>query len=884
MEETININYIDDFEEFRKNNIFIINNILFIQYLNVLYPNLVLRENDLSDIIEQHNNKADILSYNNALNNKSLLEKYISNNTFNQYMGIQDLISERIFKYIDKSKKGKITKNDFCNGMYQIFFGNISELSKFTFFICDFNEDGKIYKFDMKLILSYIPMPTNNNYSNQQEYIKEINHIIDDFFKEIKEENAQSEEIDYNLYLTKVTESINDNVINGAFFLFINLLKYIFINKPFNKEVIYFVNFIKNKHLLKVTLPKGSAIKSMNIFQKKSVAKSEVFDGNINNNFNINNDNNIFNFTRKKEKKYTDYKNHELNNNFLGKIQQKDLFSVKKSSSTVNIDKKEQKKYETLKHDFIIAKKKEKENKQNEVINKIVNGLNIKNITTNRNSSLGKLNNAQKIPNNIKTIHINNKINKILLQNFQKTSIKNFGNNTNYNGFENQNKKTILPSISTNSPLKNMIQNNVKKKNPNLKIAPIKLKNKTSSQDTVLLKENKTSNFSEEICGKESGVYLYKFSEEDYHIVFKKYYAVINKKEILFFSSNLKNELCTIWNFNNTVISIQKKASINKYVYYPIKIIYRNKGTSILFFEERETQIEFGKQLKINIDNNNFEDKYETKDKIGEGNFAVVKKCVEKNSGKEYAVKIITKQKLAKTDLELIIHEKNYMKLIKHPNIVSLIGDFEDEKYIYLVMEYYKGGDLFTYISEYRRNQKYINERSIAKIIKVVAQSIQYLNYFGIVHRDLKPENIVFGTKDDISSLTIIDLGVAITLSYGQMNDEPLGTLEYISPEIFTHQPYNHKVDIWSLGIILYILVTVGKIYPFDSNSKDKKEKDKIIGKKIVFLQQEYPEEFFGNKSKYLINLIDKSLEKSPDKRISIDDFLNNYWLINNSK
>ena len=116
------------------------------------------------------------------------------------------------------------------------------------------------------------------------------------------------------------------------------------------------------------------------------------------------------------------------------------------------------------------------------------------------------------------------------------------------------------------------------------------------------------------------------------------------------------------------------------------------------------------------------------------------------------------------------------------------------------------------------------------------------------------------------------------------MSNEPLGTLEYIPPEIFTRKPYAHKVDVWSLGIILYILFTMGAIYPFDCNSKDKEERDKIIGKKIVFLQQEYPHEFFENKSKYLINLIDKSLEKSPDKRISIDEFLNNYWLINNSK
>ena len=885
--EKIKITNIEEFEDYRKKNIFINQHILFIQYLNVLYPNLVLRENDLSEAIES-NIKSDILSH-NTINNKSLIDKPISISTFNQYLGIQNLISERIFKYIDKSKKGKISKNDFCTGMYQIFFGNIAELTKLTFFICDFNEDGKIYKSDIKLILAYIPIPLNSNRSSQQEYIKEINKIIDEFFNEIKEEfkidDNNIEEIKYNLYLTKITESINDNRINGAFFLFINLIKYIFINKPFNQETIDSVNYIKNKHLLKVSLPKSVTIKNINIFQKKPLVKSEFLEGGINNinNINNNNDINLFTVIRRKEKKFTDYKIFE-NNNVLGKIQQKDLFSIKKSSSVATINQKNKKKYENLKHDFIVAK-----NSENDNFKKLISELDSKNKRSNRNSSIGRLNSGKHLSYN-QTIKKVNTANKIILKNkFNRNSMRSVGNSTNNSRIENKYiNNNILPSLSSNIPLKKIIPNKL-----NIKIAPvIKLKYpKEPLQKENNILQNRNPNFLEDIklnnninSEKELGFYLYKYSEEEYHISLKKYYTVINKKELLFYSSNLKNELCSIWNLNDTIITVMRKASINKNIYYPIKIIYKNNIISYLLFEEKETQIEFGKQIKMNINNNNFEDKYEVKDKLGEGHFAVVKKCIEKNTGKEYAVKIITKQKLKKKDLDLIIHEKNYMKLIKNPNIVSLIDDFEDEKYIYLIMEYYKGGDLYSYINELRKNKKKLNEKSIAKIIKIIGQSIQYLNYFGVVHRDLKPENIVFGVKDDISSLTIIDLGVAITLSYGQMSNEPLGTLEYISPEIFTRKPYDHKVDVWSLGIILYILFTMGSVYPFDCDSKNKDEREKIIGKKIVFLQQEYPLEFFENKSKYLISLIDKSLEKSPDKRISIDEFLNNYWLINNSK
>jgi hypothetical protein len=298
-------------------------------------------------------------------------------------MDIQNLIAERIFKYIDKSKKGKLTKTDFCNGLYQIFYGNISELSKLTFFICDFNEDGKIFKSDMKLILAYIPNISNAN-SNQQEYIKTINKKIDEFFKEIKNELAKNnefneEEIDYNLYLTKINESINDKKINGAFFLFINLLKYIFINKPFNKETIYTVTCAKNKYLLKFTLPKGIVLKPTNFLDKKSLIKSQLFEPNKNDiipniKMNASKDSIKMNNLRKNIKKLTDNKNSE-NSGQIGKIQKANIFSMKKSSSTSIINRNINKKNINQNNDLILSKNKESDINSNEDFN-----LNIKDI------------------------------------------------------------------------------------------------------------------------------------------------------------------------------------------------------------------------------------------------------------------------------------------------------------------------------------------------------------------------------------------------------------------------------------------------------------------------------------------------------------------------
>ena len=131
----------------------------------------------------------------------------------------------------------------------------------------------------------------------------------------------------------------------------------------------------------------------------------------------------------------------------------------------------------------------------------------------------------------------------------------------------------------------------------------------------------------------------------------------------------------------------------------------------------------------------------------------------------------------------------------------------------------------------------------------------------------------MFAEQNEIKSLKIIDLGVCQTISYGELANEPIGTNGYICPEIYLHHSYSFKVDVWSLGVILYLLIT-GGVLPFDDDSMD----SQIIGKKVIYLQQEYPEKYFENKSKALISLIDKMLEKNDNKRINIIDLIKDNW------
>ena len=764
-------------------------------YLNTIYQYLLIREESQGADINEINSKN---LFSNTLKQKAN-ENGISLRNFLQYLDIQEFMCERLFKYLDKTKTGQLTKNEFVNGLDTIYYGNLQELYKLIFFMCDFNENGKLHKFNMKLILSYIPVKT---YEEQQKYIKNINSIIDHYFtnldKRFPEKNIKiDKEIDYDLYKNDIEDYIKESTNNnnnkensnnnnfnnnGSFLLFIKLISYIYMNNPFNKDNMNFCKFLKNKFLMK--LPKK--LNSNNLFNTTS---------NTNNNANTNNTNNI-----NKEKENKNGTNNAENND-------KDQLAKIRPNARSN-----------------------------------------------------SLYNNKKKKNNIYTTNI--KPQKELL------SSKDLP-------IENKNQDLLIFSMNINELKKaKLLQTGKKEKQGGFNLTPSKDK-KDKKSGLNLDQDNEEIFTDKNIKNNDYADILYKYCEEDSSKFIKKYYGELRGKDILFFASKLKNELCTIWNISKCIIIPLEKINISKYTYYPIKFINYNKSFCLIYFEDNEKRNLFLKKCEENTSYIKIEDLFEFKEKIGQGNFGLVRKCIEKNTGKEYAVKIMDKNKIKKKDLQFIIQERNYMILIKHPNIVSLVQDFEDENFIYFVMEYFKGGDLAKYMKRIKENMKEKNlERIAAKIIRIIAQGVEYLNQFGIVHRDLKPENIVFGIEDDIKSIKIIDLGVAITLPFGQQSSDPIGTLAYISPEMFTHNPYSYKVDVWAIGILLYWLVS-GGILPFD----DEKNDEHIMGKKVVFMHQEYPEKYFGDKSKSLFNLIDKTLEKNPEKRINIHNFLDEEWL-----
>lgn len=214
------------------------------------------------------------------------------------------------------------------------------------------------------------------------------------------------------------------------------------------------------------------------------------------------------------------------------------------------------------------------------------------------------------------------------------------------------------------------------------------------------------------------------------------------------------------------------------------------------------------------------------------------------------------------------------MKLFQHPNLVKLLDHFDNNDYFYIIMEYLEGGNLLDLIQE--NPEKRLTEGEVATLLKQIVLGIQYLNSYGIIHRDIKPENIMLKEKRKLTSLKIIDFGLTKVLAPQEKLAEAMGTIMFAAPEVLKRNPYNKEIDVWSIGVVMYNLLS-GQL-PFDDLNDDN------LIKKIIYSDHDYPPELFGNRSKNCIKLIDQCLEKNPEKRITIDHILAHEWLLKYAK
>ena len=205
---------------------------------------------------------------------------------------------------------------------------------------------------------------------------------------------------------------------------------------------------------------------------------------------------------------------------------------------------------------------------------------------------------------------------------------------------------------------------------------------------------------------------------------------------------------------------------------------------------------------------------YEMNGIIGKGKFGVVRNAIHKETKTRVAVKGLVKSKMKPEDLEMIKREIEILRICKHPNIVKLFDYFENEHYMFIVIEYLAGGDLINY---FEKRKYFLKESHCALLIIQMLQGVEYLHSNNIIHRDLKGENILMSSDDNSATLKISDFGVSKIIGPDEKCKEPYGTLGYAAPEIYLQKPYGTAVDIWGVGVVAYTLLSQGNM-PFNGD------------------------------------------------------------------
>ncbi|XP_052006515.1 calcium/calmodulin-dependent protein kinase type II subunit gamma-like isoform X19 [Xyrauchen texanus] len=267
-----------------------------------------------------------------------------------------------------------------------------------------------------------------------------------------------------------------------------------------------------------------------------------------------------------------------------------------------------------------------------------------------------------------------------------------------------------------------------------------------------------------------------------------------------------------------------------------------------------------------------FTDEYQLYEELGKGAFSIVRRCVKKSTGQEYAAKIINTKKLSARDHQKLEREARICRLLKHPNIVRLHDSISEEGFHYLVFDLVTGGELFEDIVA----REYYSEADASHCINQILESVSHIHQHDIVHRDLKPENLLLASKMKGAAVKLADFGLAIEVQGDQQAWFGFaGTPGYLSPEVLRKDPYGKPVDIWACGVILYILL-VG-YPPFWDEDQHK------LYQQIKAGAYDFPSPEWDTVTPEAKNLINQMLTINPAKRITADQALKHPWICQRS-
>ncbi|XP_073015142.1 calcium-dependent protein kinase 10-like [Primulina eburnea] len=274
--------------------------------------------------------------------------------------------------------------------------------------------------------------------------------------------------------------------------------------------------------------------------------------------------------------------------------------------------------------------------------------------------------------------------------------------------------------------------------------------------------------------------------------------------------------------------------------------------------------------LKDFIPRTKISDKYILGRELGRGEFGVTYLCTDRETREALACKSISKKKLrTAVDIEDVRREVEIMSsLPEHPNVVKLRATYEDNEAVHLVMELCEGGELFDRIVA----RGHYSERAAAGVAKTVAEVVRMCHQNGVVHRDLKPENFLFANKKENSALKAIDFGLSVFFKPGERFNEIVGSPYYMAPEVLKRN-YGPEVDIWSAGVILYILLC--GVPPFWA------ETEQGVALAILRGAIDFKREPWSQVSESAKSLVRQMLEPDPQKRLTAQQVLEHPWIQN---
>ncbi|CBZ54052.1 hypothetical protein NCLIV_044860 [Neospora caninum Liverpool] len=289
----------------------------------------------------------------------------------------------------------------------------------------------------------------------------------------------------------------------------------------------------------------------------------------------------------------------------------------------------------------------------------------------------------------------------------------------------------------------------------------------------------------------------------------------------------------------------------------------------LLFANSAKEQREWVDALRVATKQQALEQLYQVGEQLGHGKFSIVYKGIHRETNELYAIKVIDKGKINGHERELLRSEMAILRLLNHPNVIYMKELLDTKETLYIVMELVRGGELFDLIQQNHR----LPELHVNRIISQLLSTVYYLHKCGIVHRDLKPENILLTDRTPNATIKLTDFGLSTLCAPNEVLHQPCGTLAYVAPEVLTMEGYNHQVDVWSIGVIMYLLLR-GRL-PFPINQ--------AFGHPSFY--ESTPVSFDGpvwrEISSSAKDLIVRMLQPNPRRRITVAEALQHIWIKN---